>query len=135
MRHIIEYNEEDFFNIIKDIPALIDRLHLFEVRNGELYYIGDCQDTDECYQFYYPHHKWKIKHTSDILKSIDDIRAENETLYISDFDNYNDLINDICYNYLDKSITTKFWIIKNDENCYSSMVNSVMNGQFFTILL
>ena len=135
MRHIIEYNEEDFFNIIKDIPALIDRLHLFEIRNGDLYYIGDCQDNDEYYQFYYPHHKWKIKYTEDILKSIDDIRAENETMYISDFDNYIDLINDICNSYLDNSVNTKFWIIKNDKDCYSSMVNSMMNGQFFAILL
>jgi len=132
--NIIEYNRSEFLNLLTNNPSLIDNFFIFENNDSDVFYKGECQLAEGEYKFYFPKVDWKIIHNSDILSVIDSIKANNQTLYIQDFDNANELLENV-FDTFECNTPTKFWVIKNDKNLYNSLWQTLKQGQYFTIII
>lgn len=134
MKNIIEYEKSEFLNLLLEHEHLIDNLFIFENNDSYVYYKGECQLIEGEYKFYFPKLDWIINHGTYILSTIDNIKANNQTLFIQDYKTKGELL-ECVFNSFDYNIPTKFWIIKNDKNLYSSLCQTLNHGQYFTIIL
>ena len=133
--NIIEYKKSEFLNLLLKHKDLIDNLFIFESNDSYVYYKGECQFVEGEYKFCFPEVDWKIIHNSDILSVIDNIKANNQTLLIQDFNNANELLENVFDTFECCNIPTKFWIIKNDKNLCNLLWKTLNRGQYFTIIL
>lgn len=134
MKNKIEYKKNEFINLLLEHKDLIDNLFIFENNDSGVFYKGECQLVEGECKFCFPEVDWKMFHHSDILSVIDNIKANNQTLLIQDFNNANELLENV-FDTFECNIPTKFWVIKNDKNLYNSLWQTLNHGQYFTIIL
>ena len=135
MNNIIEYEKSEFLNLLINNPSLIDNFFIFENNDSDVFYKGECQLVNNEYKFYFPKHNWKLKYNSNILNVIDELKSDNQTLFIRDYNNVNELLNEIFDMFSDSDIPTKFWFTKNNEYLYNSLWQTLKQGQYFTIII
>ena len=135
MNNIIEYDRSEFFDLLINNPSLIDNLFIFENDNENVFYKGECQLVNNEYKFYFPKHNWQLKYNSNILNVIDELKSDNQTLFIRDYNTVDELLNEIFDMFSDSDIPTKYWFIKNNEYLYNSLCQRLKQGQYFTIII